>query len=275
LICNVGGSLLKGSLSRLPQTTSRKPDNWRQIYETYQANNWEGLAGALLKVDPGHKICGAEINTIEQIRNYTGVCLENLIFLVSDTPLGKSTGQVLDRYFQNRDLDLKTVEYHVVKHLQAERPRDFKLYGLRNLVMEITRHLQHFKGPDHAALNATGGYKAQSAMTAVIGQVLKMPVFYKQEHSFEIIEFPPLPICLDHVIMSRTAPFLLDFEHGKAVTAQELDHLDDSLRMLLVEVKFNGETLYELNPMGQICLAAFRFRNPNPTPKTKPEKNFE
>ena len=270
MICSVGTSLLKGSLSRLPQKTSRKPDNWQQIAGAYQANNWDALAGALLKVDPGHKICGAEINTIEQIRSYPGVCLENLIFLVSDTLLGKNTGQVLECYFQNRNIGLKVIESHVVRHLQAERPRNFQIFGLRNLVLETTRHLQRFKGPDYATLNATGGYKAQSAMTAVIGQVLKIPVFYKQESSFEIIEFPPLPICLDDDIMSRTAPLLIDFEHGKAVTVQELDHLDDTLRMLLFEVQSDGEIFYELNPMGQICLAAFRFRNLNPTPKTKP-----
>lgn len=274
MICSVGTSLLKGSLRQLPQNSSRKPDNWQQITGAYQIKNWDALAGALLKVDPGHKICGAEINTIEQIRNYPGVCLENLIFLVSDTPLGNNTGQVLERYFQNRNLGLKTVESHVVRHLQAERPRDFQIFGLRNLVLETARHLHRFKGPDYAALNATGGYKAQSAMTAVIGQVFKMPVFYKQESSFEIIEFPPLPICLDHDIMSRTASLLIDFEHGKAVTAKELEHLDDTLRLLLVEVQSDGETCYELNPMGQICLAAFRFRNPNPTRKIKPEKNL-
>lgn len=263
---------MKGNLSRLSETTSRKPDNWQQITGAYQAKNWDALAGALLKVDPGQKICGAEINTIEQIRSYPGVCLENLIFLVSDTPLGNSTGQVLERYFKNRNLGLKTVESHAVRHLQAERPRDFKIFGLRNLVLEITRHLQRFKGPDYTALSATGGYKAQSAMTAVIGQVFKMPVFYKQEHSFEIIEFPPLPICLDNDIMSHTTPLLLDFEHGKAVTAQELDHLDDTLRMLLVEVQSDGETFYELNPMGQICLAAFRFRNLKQPRKTELKK---
>jgi hypothetical protein len=45
--------------------------------------------------------------------------------------LGKNTGQVLERYFQNRNLGLKTVESHVVRHLQAERPRNWTIWTTR------------------------------------------------------------------------------------------------------------------------------------------------
>ncbi|MBK8510481.1 MAG: putative CRISPR-associated protein [Candidatus Competibacter sp.] len=265
LICTVGTSLFEANLRQLSEKTADAPENWSDIRQAYDASSWRKLAQELLRVDPMRRLCGAEINTIQEVKGKNWLSLENLIFLVSDTHNGKNTGEVLQHYFSNRrDLSLRTVDYRIVDQLQDERPKDFKVYGLRNLVRNIGDYIQRFGGPDFVAIDATGGYKAQIAIAVIIGQALNIPVFYKHERFSEIIDFPPLPISFDHTILAQYSDLLTDFERGKAFSSSEFGHIDEKLRVLLSEVIVDGESVYELSPIGQIYLTGFRLRNPKP-----------
>ncbi len=265
LLCTVGTSLLEANISRLSATTSDVPQNWASTKEAYDKKNWDKLADELLELSPSSRLCGAEINTIEEIRKKKWISLENIIFLVSDTATGRDTGEFLKTYFEKRkDLKLRNVEYQIVERLQDERPADFKTHGLRNLVREMGKHIVKHGGPDYIAIDATGGYKAQIAIAAIIGQVLNVPVFYKHEKFSEIIEFPPLPVSFDHDVLARNSDLLIDFERGKAFSEDELGELDERLRVLLLEVDVDSKTMYELSPIGQIYLEGFRIRYPKP-----------
>src|SRR5919109_3774495 len=172
LLCTVGTSLFESNLSRLSEGTPDAPDNWRDILKAYNEQNWKNLVRELLKVPPTKRICGAEINTIEEVKKKDWLSLENLIFLVSDTLNGKNTGKFLQDYFTEReDLKLHVVEYCVAEE-QDERPTDFKVHGLRNLVRKAGEYIQRLGGPEYVAIDATGGYKAQIAIAVLIGQTL-------------------------------------------------------------------------------------------------------
>ena len=273
LICTVGTSLFDSNLRYLSKDTLDIPGNWQLIRQAYDTGNWKKLAQELLLIDPKKRLCGAEINTIQEAKEKSWLSLENLIFLVSDTPNGKNTGEVLQHYFQSRDdLKLRVVEYRIVDQLQDERPKDFKVYGLRNLVRCIGDYIQRFGGPDYVTIDATGGYKAQIAIAVIVGQALNIPVLYKHERFSEIVDFPPLPITFDHQILARNADLLTDFERGKAFSSAELGAIDEKLRVLLVEIPVDGESIYELGPIGQIYLTGFRLRNPKPI-KLVPAEN--
>lgn len=273
LICTVGTSLFDSNLSKLSNETKDAPENWFNIRQAYDSYNWKKLAQELLRVDPAKRLCGAEINTIQEVKGKNWLSLENIIFLVSDTPNGKNTGEVLQHYFRNRnDLSLRVVEYRIVDQLQDERPKDFKIHGLRNLVRNIGDYIQRFGGPDYLAIDATGGYKAQIAIAVIVGQALNIPVLYKHERFSEIIDFPPLPITFDHDILARNADLLTDFERGKAFSSTDLGSIDEKLRVLLAEITVGDESIYELSPIGQIYLTGFRLRNPKPI-KLVPAEN--
>ncbi len=273
LICTVGTSLFEANLRQLSEKTANAPENWFDIRQAYDSCNWKKLAQELLRVDPAKRLCGAEINTIQEIKGKNWLSLENIIFLVSDTPNGKNTGEVLQHYFRNRnDLSLRVVEYRIVDQLQDKRPKDFKIYGLRNLVRNIGDYIQRFGGPDYLAIDATGGYKAQIAIVVIVGQALNIPVLYKHERFSEIIDFPPLPITFDHDILARNADLLTDFERGKAFSSTDLGSIDEKLRVLLAEITVGDESIYELSPIGQIYLTGFRLRNPKPI-KLVPAEN--
>lgn len=265
LICTVGTSLFDGNLKSLSATTANAPSNWIEIRRAYDEKDWKNLAAEILKVSPKERICGAEINTIEEVKNKNWLELENLIFLVSDTPSGKNTGEFLKKYFEQRsDLDLRVLDYGVVEKLQDERPSDFRIHGLRNLVRLIGEYIQRFGGADNVAIDATGGYKAQIAIAVIVGQALNMPVFYKHDKFSEIIDFPPLPISFDHEILANNADLLTDFERGKVLSLDELVEVDEKLRVLLAEIEVDGQSVYELSAIGQIYLMGFRIRNPKP-----------
>lgn len=266
LICTVGTSLFDSNLKHLCETTINAPLNWKELRHAYDSEDWSTLANELLKIDPKARICGAEINTIEGIHANKWLELENLFFLVSDTPAGENTGKVLRNYFWQRDdLRLKNVDYERIEKLQDKNPKDFKVHGLRNLVRKIGDYIQRFGGVERIAIDATGGYKAQIAIAVLLGQSLNIPVYYKHERFPEIIDFPPMPISLDYDILGRNSDILTDFERSRVFTLTELEEMEEKLRVFLTEVEIDGEICYELNPIGQVYLTSFRVRYPKPS----------
>ena len=264
LFCTVGTSLF-GNLGRLSEDAPDNPPNWRALRQAYDKGEWNKLARELATLPPTARVCGAEINTIEEVRKKNWLTLEQVIFLVSDTPDGENTGKVLKTYFRQRtDLGLRAPDYCVIEELQDKRPKDFKQHGLRNLVRRAGEYIQKAGGPQHVAIDATGGYKAQIAIAVLLGQALDIPVSYKHEQFPEIIDFPPLPVSFDYQILAENADLLTDFERNAVLSSSEIGSVDEKLRVLLTEVSANGESLYELSPIGQIYLMGFRLRNPKP-----------
>lgn len=262
LICTVGTSLFENNLKNLSVETLGKPENWELIKRYYEEKNINLLAIELLKVDPSSRICGAEINTIEEAKSKRWLDLQNLIFLVSDTTAGNDTGNLLKRYYEKRkDLNLRNIEIQKVEHLQDTEPKKFKTLGLRNLVRSIGDYLKRF-GIENCAIDATGGYKAQIAIAVLIGQALDIPVYYKHERFNEIIDFPPLPISLDFDLLGRNAHILSFFEKGNDLRNDDIQTIEEKLRVFLDEIEVDGDYLFSLNAIGQIYLTTFRLRYP-------------
>ena len=264
LICTVGTSLFQGNLARLDEHAPNRPGNWAAIRAAFDAEDWAGLAREMLQVKPTERVCGAEINTVEEVRRRPGIDLQTLVFLVSDTDDGRHAGRFLECYYAGRrDLDVRA-EYRVIKDLQDRDPARFRGRGLRNLVRAVGEVLQRAGGPEFIAIDATGGYKAQIAIAVIVGQALEVPVFYKHERFSAIIDFPPLPISFDDAVLAANADLLTLFERGEVLAASDLGEVGERLRVLLTEVEIDDETFYELNPIGQVYLTAFRVRNPRP-----------
>ncbi|GIW05633.1 MAG: hypothetical protein KatS3mg060_0438 [Dehalococcoidia bacterium] len=268
VICTVGTSLL----TNLRTAPASPPANWSVIQSAYQGREWRRLGRELAALDPRDRLCGAEINTLEEIRAKSWIEPRRLIFLVSDTDDGRAMGNVLEAYCQTRR-DL-AVQAHsvVVEGLQDARPSEFKSRGLRNLVRAIGEQVAKF-GADHVVIDATGGYKAQIALAVVMGQVLSIPVLYKHERFSTIIDFPPLPIAFDYDFLGKQADLLVAFGRGATLTASEVGNVDEKLRVLLTEVEIDGEMVYELNPIGAIYLTGYRQRSSREAPPLKPAQH--
>lgn len=264
LLCTVGTSLFEGNLARLGTDTPGRPDNWENLRRAYDEGDLARIADELRRVPPDARTCGAEINTIEHIRRQKGVALRRLVFLVSDTGAGRDTGEVLRRYFEAReDLALEAVEVAVIEDLQDEKPWDFKQHGLRNLVRVMGRYIRAH-GAGQVAIDATGGYKAQIAIAVLVGQALGVPVFYKHERFNDLIDFPPMPVAFDYALLGAHAGLLAALEAGDTLSDDKTGPIPPRLRVLLSDVRVDGQTLYELSPIGQLFLETYRARHPKP-----------
>lgn len=200
IICTVGTSLLT-NLKRLEP----KNDAEKSLKRAFENSKAHDIVTALLVFQPTEQICGAEINTITalvKIRERYNLNLRNFIFVVSDTKDGMLMGQILNEYvskaWKQLGLDQEPLcEQHTVEGLQDERPWDFKHYGLRNLIRQISAAVQAAGGLASCVIDATGGYKAQIAIAVMFGQMTGIPVFYKHERFNQIIDFPPMPVNFD------------------------------------------------------------------------------
>lgn len=200
IICTVGTSLLSNLKSLNPENPLEKA--LQNAFLTRDANK---IAEMLLTFSPEERICGAEINTIASLKKtkrFKDLELKNFKFLVSDTTDGAFVGAILKQYLARawHKLGLSqapSCTIYMVEKLQDSNPWDFRHYGLRNLVREISAAARDAGGLDACVIDATGGYKAQIAIAVLFGQMTGIPVFYKHERFHEIIDFPPMPVNFD------------------------------------------------------------------------------
>ncbi|MEJ5273972.1 MAG: putative CRISPR-associated protein [Spirochaetota bacterium] len=272
LICTVGTSLFESNLRKIDDESIEKLKILGNIKEAFENQNWALLAKHMQIIDPKDRICGAEINTIEEARKKNNFALEKIFFLVFDTEDGKNTGKFLVKYYSMRkDLNLKesNINYIPVRDLQDKDPKKFKIHGLRNLVREIGKIVKDF-GEKQVVIDATGGYKAQIAIAVIIGQALDIPVYYKHERFSEIIDFVPLPIVLNYDFLGKYSTLFNDLEQVEDNIIDEdelrnyvIEERDlEKIKIFLDEELIDGKNYYGLNAIGQLYLDSFRLRMP-------------
>lgn len=264
LLCTVGTSLIESNLKNLSSSMPNRPENWSKLKEYFDTKNYSQLVKELIKIEPSHRICGAEINTIYENISKNRIMPERIVFLVSDTDSGKETGILLTHYFKESDyFIIPDVNYQVIEKLQDSNPKEFKTKGLRNLVSSMGDLIQKY-GSEKIVIDATGGYKAQIAVAVIVGQALNIQVFYKHERFSEVIDFPPLPISLDYDLLGKNADLFHKLEKDQLISGTELNSFEDieKLKVFLTEVEIDNTALYELNAIGQLYLTSFRLRFP-------------
>lgn len=226
------------------------------------------------QASPMERVCGAELNSSFQLLEQGQVQTQpTLHFCVSDTPEGQWIGEVLKAYCAPR---VAHVAVYTIEGLQDSDPRRFGGEGLRNLVRLCGRIIQQAGGAYSVALNATGGYKAQIAIAALIGSALEIPVFYKHERFDSVIAFPPMPVAFDDALITQHLGYLLALEDPHACLEMPPEGNAEALMPLLEVIEESGEALYALSPLGQICLTGYLQRHPVkhhlPRPATEAER---
>jgi putative CRISPR-associated protein (TIGR02619 family) len=255
LISTVGVSLI-GHLE--------KSEEFRRLMKDQK---WSEIAKRLQKKDPSDISCGAEINTLHALIEQRELVDRDvaLHFCLSDTQKGKQMGDILENYYEKRGY--RSVKPQIIEGLQDQDEDLFRRVGLRRLVQKIAEITHNVGGPDFVAINATGGYKAQIALSAIIGQAMGVTVYYKHEMFPGIISLPPMPIAFDFDILGREAGILLALEVEDCVPINE--EPDAALLPLLEDIEVDGARYYGLSAMGQLYLEGFRLRYP--ADKTLPE----
>lgn len=244
LIVTVGTSLL-GNLSRESK-----------IAAAVQNKQWQAVFDYLKQYQATDRICGAELNSSFQLLDQHKIAESTVFHLcISDTQQGQIVGELLKAYLsQSHDVQLYTI-----KGLQDQDPVRFGNEGLRNLVRLCGEIIQAAGDPRYVALNATGGYKAQIAIAALIGSALQVPVYYKHELFNNVIGFPPMPISMDDELIENHLGLLLAAQES---TVELAPPKDEKLLPLLDIINEGEQMCYALSPLGQICLASYEQRHP-------------
>lgn len=279
LVCTVGTSLFYPNLERLdpdaPEITSTP---WAQALkeckESYVQKDWPALGRALTRIPPHHRLCGAEINSIEAMvrKGFLGEDRVRLILLVSDTEDGRTMGRVLEAYFRDKQspVHFQEVITRVVAGLQDAEPLWFRREGLGNLVRALGEELRKWGAPS-MAVNATGGYKAQIALAVAFGQAARCPVYYKHEKFDQVIRFPQVPFTLDLGLVDDLAELWADLAEPDAVVAydrvqKELGEGSPRMEAMepLLEVEVvDAERVAALSALGLVYWEAYFSQNPN------------
>lgn len=216
----------------------------------------EDALALLKRLDPLARLAGAEINSTEHIlrelklsSGMTGPPFE-LWFIVSETPEGRWTGELLTRYYR----ELRRVPesgWKVIEGLSPSDPARFTRVGLCSLVSESAVLLREASAKGlQCVINATGGFKAQISLAGVIGQALGVPVVHQFEGFPGCIEMPPIPLEIDREVWLTN--FDLFSRLLKERDVPEVDfpfHEVDSATMGLLERHGeNGSAVYSVSP---------------------------
>ncbi len=246
LLCTVGTSLA-GHVEALPE-----------VAPAWRSGDAEAVARLLIDLTPGDRRVGAEIQSVGSLVGRGHLAADALVVLFpSATSPGRFVARVLHAYFRRRG---HRVEVHEVDGLQDDHPKLFKGKGLRNLARLLCRVVRE-RGAEHCAVNATGGYKAQVAIAAILGQALGVPVYYQHERFDEIVAFPPMPVSLDQNLWMRWSGLFGALDRLELVRWSDVEaDWEPRLEPLVERVVLEAVEYLDLSPVGQVFHESFRGR---------------
>ncbi len=219
----------------------------------------------LKRQKPFAHLLGAEINATEQI--LSGLRLSSgapsapfeICFIVSETPEGRWTGELLERYYRK----IRGIEKSSWKEIEGLSPSDpdrFTGLGLRSLVSECAKLLREAAGRGLACvISATGGFKAQISVAALLGQIMGAPVVYLFEGFHHFIETPAIPLEIDKEVWLTNYDLYAKLEREQEVTEKDFPFYEvDSRTIGLLERRGeNGSTVYSLSAAVELMRQGF------------------
>ena len=229
------------------------------------------IAGHLLHLsDPvGNRDFGAEINSLASILSQSVLSSRDyLYFLTSDTEEGKRIGTALKLFFERSEhMRFREVFVTSITDLDDSRPEDFQNKGLRNLVKIIAEIYKHHM--DNLLINATGGYKAQIALSLAFGMGVKIPVYYRFETFNGVIKLPPMPLSLDVELWLENKGLLDTLEMNPVINEKDLEKeydyrinfssLPAEIKLLIDREQDSVGHMLSLSPMGEVFVQACRL----------------
>ncbi len=219
----------------------------------------------LKRQKPFARTLGAEINATEQILG--GLRLSSgapsapfeICFIASETPDGRWTSELLARYYREvRGLEKSS--WKEIEGLCPTNPDRFTSVGLRSLVSQCAESLREAAGRGLACvINATGGFKAQISVAALLGQTLGAPVVQLFEGFPHCIEMPAIPLEIDKEVWLTNYDLFARLVREKEVPEKDFPfhEIDPAIMGLLERRGENGATAYSLSPALELMRQGF------------------
>ncbi len=151
-----------------------------------------------------------------------------VIFLATDTILSRLAAEIVRGILRKMGniIVIFNPDKDVISGLQLEDKERFEEEGLMNLAERVSGICGIYTADDNKAkvkaevkgkvyLNITGGYKALIPYLTIIGQIYKLPIYYKFEESKNIITIPQAPVEYDFLIVDENYMLFEILERGK------------------------------------------------------------
>jgi len=156
--------------------------------------------------DNPKKSC-AEINSISLFLEKYPTDHTTVSLIPTDTAESYLACLILTEYFES--IGYKVVK-HIVRGLSYSDPKTFRRKGLKNLIEQVKSEvITAKKEKTNPVINATAGFKAESAILLLLAQLLGLDVFYAHElMKNDIVIFPRLPVTLDPAFWGMWKPIV-------------------------------------------------------------------
>lgn len=200
-----------------------------------------------------NKSC-AEINSISLfMENYSKDKKPTISLLPTDTAESYLASIIISEYFESQGFIVKK---QIIKKLSYSDPKLFRREGLKNLIEKVKSEILTAKQTNCIPIiNATAGFKAESAILLLLAQLLGLDIFYAHElMRNDLVLFPKLPVTLDPMFWNSWKPIIqavLDSNNTNAgimqinqfyKLAKYLD-LDQGRILFDIDEDFGGVTL--------------------------------
>ncbi|GEM_PF-1077632 len=176
--------------------------------------------------------------------------------LFSETEESELCAQALVNYYQNRGFPSEAEKIEGLNY----REGIFCSRGLRALVSKLVEVIEEKRKKGYEVLiNATGGFKAESAYALLVGMLFRVPVYYIHEVFQNVVEMPVVPVSWDYSFLAEYEEFF-HFLHADLRTKDEvrevLPTIPTEVRSLLTE----EERYIFLSPAGEAFFQAYLNR---------------
>ncbi len=133
-----------------------------------------------------------------------------LVFLHTNTREGEFCADSLLRYYQHKGFLCQKVK---IAGMEKYMDR-FDSNDLMSVIISIMSQIREARlNSQKPLLIATGGFKIETSLTAIIGMLEGVPVYYIYETMKDVVKIPPLPVTWDQKnldLISRGMKSLMD-----------------------------------------------------------------
>lgn len=179
---------------------------------------------------------------------------DRLVFVHSDTQDGENCGLALCRHYANRGIAATARRAPGLTY----EPRALARKGLRGLVGVLAETIRKERREGReVAINATGGFKAETAYATLVGLLMNAPVHYVYESFGEAVLLPALPIAWDVSLLSLHKDFFEWIEAEPRPAGQVRERARDLPSPLLMLLDEPEDGLQMLSAAGRACYEAF------------------
>lgn len=224
--------------------------NWKRVHDSSEEPSFQDL----LSFINANEEASAETNSLSKLNIDPN--RDVLYFVGSDTPDGRFSLQVIEHYYQSKGYNYVFPQY--VVGLKNRDYHDFQTRGLPNLLKTLCTIRENHLGT-HLIINATGGFKAQTAYATLFGIIFGIEVVYLYEDFKNLLRFPQMPINIDSGLIKSHMETITKIIQSdtKKESRQLLNTLPVSLRGFLEK---RGD-YYEYSPVGRVFMAALELDN--------------